>query len=189
MQFLNENNLIHRDIKPQNLLLTAPLPMDEINDPLKDASSSTSCSYDESTTLVPPSVPFMLKIADFGFARHLESASLAETLCGSPLYMAPEILQHQRYVRERTESGDRVETRRASINPTRELRVYETASRELTVHLRNPHPSPLPSHLLSLTLASLLGTIARPTCGVLERCCLSVLRGGRRLMALITWIC
>jgi serine/threonine-protein kinase ULK/ATG1 len=27
----------------------------------------------------------------------LESAALAETLCGSPLYMAPEILQHQRY--------------------------------------------------------------------------------------------
>ena len=39
-----------------------------------------------------------LKIADFGFARHLQSASLAETLCGSPLYMAPEILQHHRYV-------------------------------------------------------------------------------------------
>lgn len=35
--------------------------------------------------------------ADFGFARHLESASLADTLCGSPLYMAPEILRYQRY--------------------------------------------------------------------------------------------
>lgn len=38
-----------------------------------------------------------LKIADFGFARHLESQSLAETLCGSPLYMAPEILSGKRY--------------------------------------------------------------------------------------------
>lgn len=36
-------------------------------------------------------------MADFGFARHLPSASLAETLCGSPLYMAPEILRYQRY--------------------------------------------------------------------------------------------
>ncbi|RHY45057.1 hypothetical protein DYB30_012793, partial [Aphanomyces astaci] len=60
-------NLIHRDLKPQNLLLTEP--------------SATSS----------------LKIADFGFARHLESTSLAETLCGSPLYMAPEILQFQKY--------------------------------------------------------------------------------------------
>lgn len=39
----------------------------------------------------------MLKIADFGFARSLPSTSLAETLCGSPLYMAPEILGYQRY--------------------------------------------------------------------------------------------
>eukprot|EP00271_Cylindrocystis_brebissonii_P009163 TRINITY_DN2383_c0_g1_i1.p1 TRINITY_DN2383_c0_g1~~TRINITY_DN2383_c0_g1_i1.p1 ORF type:complete len:681 (-),score=135.36 TRINITY_DN2383_c0_g1_i1:1648-3690(-) len=39
-----------------------------------------------------------LKIADFGFARALlPSQGLAETLCGSPLYMAPEILQYQKY--------------------------------------------------------------------------------------------
>jgi hypothetical protein len=38
-----------------------------------------------------------LKIADFGFARHLSEAAMAETLCGSPLYMAPEILRHERY--------------------------------------------------------------------------------------------
>lgn len=44
----------------------------------------------------PPLIP-QLKVADFGFARHLPSASLAETLCGSPLYMAPEILRYQRY--------------------------------------------------------------------------------------------
>ena len=39
----------------------------------------------------------MLKIADFGFARNLQPAGLAETLCGSPLYMAPEILQFHKY--------------------------------------------------------------------------------------------
>jgi serine/threonine protein kinase len=38
-----------------------------------------------------------LKIADFGFARALEPAHLASTLCGSPLYMAPEVLSEQRY--------------------------------------------------------------------------------------------
>ena len=37
------------------------------------------------------------KIADFGFARALEPASLANTLCGSPLYMAPEVLSERRY--------------------------------------------------------------------------------------------
>ena len=38
----------------------------------------------------------VLKIADFGFARSLPSQSLADTLCGSPLYMAPEVLHRKR---------------------------------------------------------------------------------------------
>jgi serine/threonine protein kinase len=45
----------------------------------------------------PATGGLILKIADFGFARHLASATLAETLCGSPLYMAPEILEGRRY--------------------------------------------------------------------------------------------
>lgn len=57
------HHLVHRDLKPQNLLLS-----------------------EEGAGAV-------LKIADFGFARALQPHNLAETLCGSPLYMAPEILQ------------------------------------------------------------------------------------------------
>lgn len=38
-----------------------------------------------------------LKIADFGFARHFESDNMIETLCGTPLYMAPEIMKKQKY--------------------------------------------------------------------------------------------
>jgi serine/threonine-protein kinase ULK/ATG1 len=91
LKFLWNQELIHRDIKPQNLLLTGPLPLDEVNDP------ATLDVHDEMRQAADfPSELFALKIADFGFARHLQSASLAETLCGSPLYMAPEILQHQR---------------------------------------------------------------------------------------------
>lgn len=37
------------------------------------------------------------KLADFGFARLLAAESMATTLCGSPLYMAPEILRGDRY--------------------------------------------------------------------------------------------
>ncbi|KAJ9694801.1 hypothetical protein PVL29_010332 [Vitis rotundifolia] len=67
LQVLRDNNLIHRDLKPQNLLLST-----------NDNNS-------------------VLKIADFGFARSLQPRGLAETLCGSPLYMAPEIMQLQKY--------------------------------------------------------------------------------------------
>ncbi|KAI6778818.1 Serine/threonine-protein kinase ATG1 [Emericellopsis cladophorae] len=62
LEFLRLKNYVHRDVKPQNLLLL----------PAKSAP-------------------------DFGFARVLPSTSLADTLCGSPLYMAPEILRYERY--------------------------------------------------------------------------------------------
>ncbi|XP_021748823.1 serine/threonine-protein kinase ATG1a-like [Chenopodium quinoa] len=67
LQVLRENNLIHRDLKPQNLLLSG-----------REANP-------------------LLKIGDFGFARYLTQQGLADTLCGSPLYMAPEIIQNQKY--------------------------------------------------------------------------------------------
>lgn len=91
LKFLWGQELIHRDIKPQNLLLTGALPLDEINDP--DATPEEEARRRK---INYPTEQFSLKIADFGFARHLQTASLAETLCGSPLYMAPEILQHHR---------------------------------------------------------------------------------------------
>ncbi|KAK1408511.1 hypothetical protein QVD17_40348 [Tagetes erecta] len=67
LKVLHDNRIIHRDLKPQNLLLS---------------------TNDEYSTL---------KIADFGFARSLQHRNLAETLCGSPLYMAPEIMQLHKY--------------------------------------------------------------------------------------------
>ena len=59
LKFLRDRDLIHRDIKPQNLLLEPSSPAD---------------------APIPTGVP-LLKIADFGFARSLPNAALAETLC------------------------------------------------------------------------------------------------------------
>ena len=97
LRFLWGQELIHRDIKPQNLLLTGPLPLEELaENPAIPSKSGSADSNLGRSIHDDPNMGFSLKIADFGFARHLQTASLAETLCGSPLYMAPEILQHHR---------------------------------------------------------------------------------------------
>ncbi|EGG25360.1 autophagy protein 1 [Cavenderia fasciculata] len=67
LKFLRMRDIIHRDLKPQNLLLS-------------DSGDSPT-----------------LKIADFGFARFIDVQSLSDTFCGSPLYMAPEILNRKNY--------------------------------------------------------------------------------------------
>jgi len=94
LEYLRRRNLIHRDIKPQNLLLN-PSPVYMSRQPAEDVPLAAS-EHSLIPTVGVASLP-MLKIADFGFARHLPSTSMAETLCGSPLYMAPEILRYEKY--------------------------------------------------------------------------------------------
>ena len=50
-----------------------------------------------SNLLVKGTNPPILKVADFGFAQHLEEDSKDRGLKGSPLYMAPEMLLHRKY--------------------------------------------------------------------------------------------
>jgi serine/threonine protein kinase len=65
LYFLHSYDILHRDVKPTNILLT--------NDKKN------------------------LKICDFGFAKITTKMQRVSTICGSPLYMAPEILNHKKY--------------------------------------------------------------------------------------------
>ena len=64
LKYLLDNNILHRDLKPQNILL--------------------SKNYD-------------IKLTDFGFATYYNKDSIINTLCGSPMYMAPEIITKNGY--------------------------------------------------------------------------------------------
>ncbi|KDQ97270.1 serine/threonine-protein kinase unc-51 [Zootermopsis nevadensis] len=74
MKALYAKGIVHRDLKPQNILLSH--------------SGGKSCPHPQE---------IRLKIADFGFARFLQDGVMAATLCGSPMYMAPEVIMSLQY--------------------------------------------------------------------------------------------
>ena len=74
MKALYAKGIVHRDLKPQNILLSH--------------SGGKPC---------PQPQEIRLKIADFGFARFLQDGVMAATLCGSPMYMAPEVIMSLQY--------------------------------------------------------------------------------------------
>jgi len=67
VKYMHSNNIAHRDLKPENLLLTSP-----------DDDGS-------------------IKIADLGFARQVKGSASLTTQCGTPGYVAPEILKGEPY--------------------------------------------------------------------------------------------
>jgi len=67
LDYLHDKNIVHRDLKPENLLLK---------------------SKNEDTEV---------KLADFGLSKVLGNEVLMQTACGTPGYVAPEILKAEGY--------------------------------------------------------------------------------------------
>jgi serine/threonine protein kinase len=70
--YLNNKNIIHRDIKSDNILLHYENEQD------LEENNFTKAK---------------IKLIDFGFARYLDENELAGSLVGTPMYMDPKVLQ------------------------------------------------------------------------------------------------
>ncbi|TPX55769.1 hypothetical protein PhCBS80983_g05041 [Powellomyces hirtus] len=68
LKHLHNQDITHRDLKPENILLTEP------------------CTERSETITI--------QISDFGLAKLTDQASFMHTLCGTPNYAAPEVLDH-----------------------------------------------------------------------------------------------
>jgi serine/threonine protein kinase len=70
LSYIHKKNIVHRDLKPENVLL-AQKPR--------------------------PGFEPEIKIADFGLARFVAKDDMMKTACGTPGYVAPEVLKNKGY--------------------------------------------------------------------------------------------
>ncbi|KAI9330514.1 kinase-like domain-containing protein, partial [Obelidium mucronatum] len=64
LEYLHDRGIVHRDLKPENILLVSKSPED-----------------------------LRIKISDFGLAKLIPEQNFLKTLCGTPNYVAPEVLK------------------------------------------------------------------------------------------------
>lgn len=91
-----KQQVMHRDLKLANILLHFP---NEDFDTRVFANQTEKIDYVNAKmkTIDLVDSDMIIKIADLGFSRELSLDDMSETVCGTPLIMAPEVLNGVRY--------------------------------------------------------------------------------------------
>ena len=82
LEYLHSKDIVHRDLKPENILLSIipARPNQKYKQPWDEGELSVQ-----------------VKIADFGLAKSIGKFQFTTTLCGTPAYVAPEVLANSQY--------------------------------------------------------------------------------------------
>jgi serine/threonine-protein kinase ULK2 len=95
-----KQQVMHRDLKLANILVHLPeYPYDLVGGPPTMPKATKKVQAEELLKNVDLTARgrMQVKIADLGFARELKHEDLSQTMCGTPLVMAPEVLNGKRY--------------------------------------------------------------------------------------------
>ena len=88
---------MHRDLKLANILIHFKDMEDFSHKPFKTLTEKLNYLNERLKTLDLTKTNFEIKIADLGFSRELQFDDLSQTICGTPLIMAPEVLNGIHY--------------------------------------------------------------------------------------------